>query len=67
MNEKEYELPKGVVRDPKSGALIVKNKDRGKNIDLRIFRKIIKEIYNVLTPEMKEKMKPSVRTMIKLL
>lgn len=63
----KYELPKGVVRDPKSKALIIKKKDRGMNIDLRIFRKIIKEIYRVLPEESKEKMKPKVKMMVELL
>lgn len=67
MNEKEYELPKGVVRDPKSGALIVKKKDRGKNIDLRIFRKILKEMWRIMPEESKEKAKETVKIMVELL
>lgn len=63
----EDKLPEGAVRDPNSGAIIIKKKARGKNIDLRIFRKIIKEMYRVLPEESKEKMKEKVRIMVELL
>lgn len=59
-------IPKGAVRG-KGGALIIPKKERGKNIDLRVLRKIIKEMYRVMPEEIKAKMKPKVKVMVELL
>ena len=61
------ELPKGARRDPKSGAIIFSKKSKGTHTDPRIIRKILLEMYRVMSPECKEKMKPEVRRMLELL
>jgi len=57
-------LGKGIIRDPKSGALIFKKQAKGKNIDLRILRKIILEFYRVMPEESKNKLKRNVKIML---
>lgn len=61
------ELPKGARRDSKSGAIIFSKKSKGTHIDPRILRKIILEMYRVMSQDTKEKMKPEVRKMLELL
>ena len=54
----------GVARDLNSGALIFKKKSKGKNIDQRVVRKILLEIYRVLPEESKKQIKRNVRIML---
>lgn len=60
-------MPEGAYRDPKTDAIIFKKEARGKNIDIRIIRKILLEMYRVLPEESKQRMKPKVKLMIEKL
>jgi len=59
-------LPKGSYRD-KSGAIVFKKTERGKNIDPRIIRKILLEFYRLMSDDQKKQMKHKVKMMLELL